>query len=46
MFISGYKPYVIGKNIDTISLDRVSGSSLTPAAFNEALGQIKTEARA
>ncbi|HEU5114669.1 MAG TPA: hypothetical protein VFT82_02800 [Candidatus Paceibacterota bacterium] len=46
MFISGYKAYVVGKNIDTINLDRVSGSSLTPKGFNAALTQIKSEAKA
>ena len=46
MFIGGYKAYVIGKNIDTISLSRVSGSSLTPAGFNDALSQIKSQAQA
>ena len=45
-FVSGYKSYVIGKNIDTIVLDRVSGSSLTPAGFNNALDAIKSEAQA
>lgn len=45
-FIDGYKKLVVGKNIDTISLDRVSGSSLTPAGFNNALDQIKQQAQA
>lgn len=44
-FISGYKTFVIGQNIDTLSLNRVSGSSLTPVGFNDALSQIKTKAR-
>ncbi len=46
MFISGYKTYVIGKDIDTLNLDRVSGSSLTPIGFDNALAKIKTEAQA
>jgi len=45
-FISGYKQYVIGKDISTLKLDRVSGSSLTPKGFNDAVSQIKTEAQA
>ncbi len=45
-FISGYKSYVIGKNIDSINLTKVSGSSLTPKGFNAALTEIKTEAKA
>lgn len=43
-FISGYKAEVVGKSIDEISLDKVSGSSLTPKGFNEALEEIKTQA--
>ena len=46
MFISGYKQYVIGKNIADINLTVVSGSSLTPIGFNDALNQIKTAAKA
>ena len=45
-FISGFQPLVIGKNIDQVSLDRVAGSSLTPAGFNDALDKIKTQAHA
>ncbi|MDD5318520.1 MAG: calcium-binding protein [Candidatus Pacebacteria bacterium] len=45
-FISGYKQYVIGKNISTISLDKVSGSSLTPAGFNMAIQKIEVQAKA
>lgn len=45
-FISGYKQYVIGKNIDQVNLGAVSGSSLTPQGFNNAVGTIKTEASA
>lgn len=45
-FISNYKAYVTGKSIDSISLDKVSGSSLTPRGFNDALSKIKTEAKA
>ncbi|HEV7453842.1 MAG TPA: hypothetical protein VGO07_01135 [Candidatus Saccharimonadales bacterium] len=44
-FASGYKIYVVGKDITTIQLSRVSGSSLTPQGFNDALEQIKTKAQ-
>ena len=43
-FIAAYKDQVIGKNINNISLSRVSGSSLTSQGFNNALSQIKQEA--
>ena len=43
-FLSGYKAYVIGKSIDTLHLDSVSGSSLTPEGFNDAVNKIKTQA--
>lgn len=46
MFISGYKAYVIGKDIATLNLGVVSGSSLTPIGFNNALAQIKAQASA
>jgi uncharacterized protein with FMN-binding domain len=46
IFISGYKQYVIGKNIADVNLTRVSGSSLTPIGFNNALAQIKAQAKA
>ncbi len=45
MFISNFKQYVIGKKIDTLSLSRVSGSSLTSGGFNSAVAQIKTQAQ-
>lgn len=35
---------VVGKDIDLIAVARIAGSSLTSTAFNDALGQIKTEA--
>jgi uncharacterized protein with FMN-binding domain len=45
-FISGYKPYVIGKNIASINLTgSISGSSLTPIGFNKALATIKAQAK-
>jgi hypothetical protein len=45
-FISGYKQYVIGQKIDTLNLTKVSGASLTPIGFNDALAQIKVKAKA
>lgn len=45
MFISGYKQEIVGKSIDSIKLSRVSGSSLTSQGFNEALAQIKLQAK-
>ena len=44
-FRSGFSQLVIGKNIDEVYLDKVSGSSLTPKGFNDALEKIKTEAK-
>ena len=43
-FASGYKSLVVGKNIDSVSLSRVAGSSLTSNGFNKAIDQIKTDA--
>jgi uncharacterized protein with FMN-binding domain len=45
-FISGYKAYVLGKNIASVYLTKVSGSSLTPKGFNDAIAQIKVQAKA
>lgn len=45
-FISGYKSLVVGKSIDDVDLDVVSGSSLTPIGFNNAIEQIKQDATA
>lgn len=45
-FMSGYKTLVLGKKIDGLKLDKVSGSSLTPIGFNDALEQIKAQAKA
>ena len=46
IFISGYKPFVVGKKINTIRLSNVSGSSLTSQGFNDALKQIEQQAKA
>lgn len=44
-FANNYKGMVIGKNIDEVVLTKVSGSSLTPKGFTNALEQIKLEAK-
>jgi hypothetical protein len=43
-FATGYKELVVGKKIDEVNLTKVSGSSLTPKGFNDAVAQIKVEA--
>ena len=45
MFSGNYKPMVIGKNIDEVTLDKVSGSSLSPKGFNDAITKIKEQAK-
>lgn len=45
MFVAGYKQYVVGKDIDKVKLDKVSGASLTPIGFNEAITKIEAQAR-
>ncbi|MFZ1301172.1 MAG: hypothetical protein WAQ27_01155 [Candidatus Microsaccharimonas sp.] len=45
-FIAGYKSLVVGKDIDSVSLSRVAGSSLTTNGFNSALKLIKADAKA
>ena len=43
-FVASYKTLVVGKNIADLSLSKVSGASLTTNGFNEALGELKTQA--
>ena len=43
-FVENFKPMVVGKNIDEVVLAKVSGSSLTPKGFNDAVEKIKVEA--
>ncbi len=43
MFKEGYKAQVIGKKITEVKLDKVSGSSLTPKGFNDAIQKIITQ---
>lgn len=45
-FVSGYKSQVVGKKISEVNLSRVSGSSLTPIGFNNAINQIESQATA
>lgn len=45
-FISGYKALIVGKDITSVHLSHVSGSSLTSQGFNRALDQIKSQAKA
>ena len=44
-FADGYKAFVIGKDIGTLELSRVSGASLTPRGFNDALNTIRSQAK-
>lgn len=46
IFIANFKGVVIGKSIDKVILDKVSGSSLTPKGWNEAIVEIKVSAKA
>ena len=46
IFIENFKPLVIGKKISDVHLTKVSGSSLTPGGFNDALMKIEAEAKA
>jgi hypothetical protein len=45
-FLSGYKQYVVGQNIANVNLTYISGSSLTPIGFDNALSQIMAQAKA
>lgn len=44
-FIDGYEIEVIGKNVNEVELSRVAGSSLTSTGFNDALSDIRDQAR-
>lgn len=46
IFIQNFKPMVVGVRLDQLNLTKVSGSSLTPGGFNDAVAQIKTQAAA
>jgi uncharacterized protein with FMN-binding domain len=45
-FADGIAAEVVGKDIDTLDVSRVGGSSLTSGGFNDALEQIKAQALA
>ncbi len=45
LFAGGIAAEVVGKDIDTLNVSRVAGSSLTSGGFNEALAAIKDQAR-
>jgi uncharacterized protein with FMN-binding domain len=45
VFAAEYKQYVIGKKLDDISVGKVSGASLTPKGFNDAVEKIKVQAQ-
>lgn len=44
-FKEGFEPMVVGKNINEVNLTKVSGSSLTPKGFMDAIEKIKAEAQ-
>lgn len=44
-FAEGYKDMVLGKSINDVQLDKVSGSSLTAGGFNAAIEEIKQQAQ-
>lgn len=44
-FAKNVQTVVIGKSINDVKLDKVSGSSLTPKGFNDAVEKIKAQAR-
>ncbi len=44
VFHDNFKDLVIGKDINALKLDKVSGSSLTPKGFNDAVEKIKAQA--
>lgn len=44
MFANGCKMMVVGQKLSTLSLSKVSGSSLTPKGFNDAIAEIRTQA--
>lgn len=44
-FSENYKSVVVGKNLDAANVGIISGASLTSAAFNKALVQIKAQAK-
>ena len=45
VFVTNFRPLVIGKNISDLNLGKVAGSSLTPKGFNDALAKIRVLAK-
>lgn len=45
-FAGGVKSVVVGKKLDEVKLDKVSGSSLTPKGWNDAILKIQKQAQA
>lgn len=43
-FAANYTASVIGKKIEDVQLGKISGSSLTPKGFNDAINKIQAEA--
>lgn len=46
MFVGGYAAQVSGKSITDVKLSQVSGSSLTPRGWNDAVTKIQAQAKA
>lgn len=44
-FAANYKTQVVGKSLSAVKLEKVSGSSLTPKGFNDAIEKIKAQAQ-
>lgn len=44
-FVANYKSMVVGKNITEVNLGKVSGASLTPKGFNDAILKIEAQAK-
>ncbi len=44
-FAAGLKQAVVGQNINSLQLDKISGSSLTTQGFNDALAAIEAQAK-
>ncbi|MDR6435883.1 uncharacterized protein with FMN-binding domain [Paenarthrobacter nicotinovorans] len=44
-FAGGISAQIVGKNIDELNVSKVAGSSLTSGGFNDAVEQIKSQAK-
>ncbi len=45
IFVANFRDQVVGKKLADVSLSNVSGSSLSPLGFNDAVVQIRTQAQ-